>query len=45
MKLYGKKSNLNHKMQLGFQSTTSAVTAVPYFLFFGIHARDLTAEL
>lgn len=32
-------------MQLGFQSTTSAVTAVPYFLLFGIHARDLTAEL
>lgn len=45
MKLYGKNSNLNYKIQLGFQSNTSAVRAVPYFLLLGIHVRDLTAEL
>lgn len=46
MKLYGIKSNLNYyKMWLGFQLTTSAVPAVPYLLLFGIHIRDLSAEL
>lgn len=46
MKLYGIKSNLNYyKIWLGFQSTTSAVTTVPYLLLFGIHIRDLAAEL
>lgn len=32
-------------MQLGFQSTTSAATAVSHFLLLGIHVRDLTAEV
>lgn len=39
-------SNVNClKMWLGFQSTTSAVIAVPYLFLFDIHLRDLAAEL
>lgn len=46
MNLRGIKSNLNYyKMWLGFQSTTSAVTAVPYFFLFDIDIKDLAAEL
>lgn len=46
MKLYCVVSNVNClKMWLGFQSTTSAVIAVPYLFLFDIHLRDLAAEL
>lgn len=46
MKLYGIKSNPSYyKIWLGFQSTTSAITAVPSLLLFGICIRNLAAEL